>query len=187
MAVSQNSKILASDVAPKSHANSATTYGIGTSSNYGHVKLSDSTSSTSAASAGIAASPKAVKAAYDLASKAFPLDIMTAGAKTNSVVITQSALGTYTYTFTKNFYGNITSSAQITLIPDTGASKSVTVTTTIGSLTDTKTQSSNATATATLIMEGVFIPANSTLTVKSSSSFSYTLAATSVTITGYLK
>ena len=53
--------------APTSHASSSATYGIGTGSNYGHVKLSDSTSSTSAASAGIAASPAAVKAAYDLA------------------------------------------------------------------------------------------------------------------------
>ena len=56
--------------APTSHASTATTYGIGTSSNYGHVKLSDSTSSTSAASSGIAASPKAVKSAYDLANTA---------------------------------------------------------------------------------------------------------------------
>lgn len=56
--------------APTSHASTATTYGIGTESNYGHVKLSDSTSSTSAANAGIAASPKAVKAAYDLANTA---------------------------------------------------------------------------------------------------------------------
>lgn len=53
--------------APTAHASTATTYGIGTGSNYGHVKLSDSTSSTSAATAGIAASPAAVKAAYDLA------------------------------------------------------------------------------------------------------------------------
>lgn len=53
--------------APTSHASTATTYGAGTGSTYGHVKLSDSTSSTSAASAGIAATPKAVKAAYDLA------------------------------------------------------------------------------------------------------------------------
>lgn len=58
--------------APTSHASSATTYGIGTGSNYGHVKLSDSTSSTSAASAGVAASPKAVKAAYDLAATKAP-------------------------------------------------------------------------------------------------------------------
>lgn len=53
--------------APTSHASSATTYGVGTSSNYGHVKLSDSTSSTSSTSAGVAATPAAVKAAYDLA------------------------------------------------------------------------------------------------------------------------
>lgn len=56
--------------APTSHASTGTTYGAGTGSNYGHVKLSDSTSSTSAASAGVAASPKAVKAAYDLANTA---------------------------------------------------------------------------------------------------------------------
>ena len=59
--------------APKAHASSATTYGIGTGSNYGHVKLSDSTSSTSAASKGIAASPKAVKDAYDKAVAAIPV------------------------------------------------------------------------------------------------------------------
>lgn len=53
--------------APVNHASPATTYGIGNSGNFGHVKLSDSTSSSSDASAGIAASPKAVKAAYDLA------------------------------------------------------------------------------------------------------------------------
>ena len=52
---------------PISHASSATTYGTGTSSNYGHVKLSDSTSSTSGTSGGIAATPAAVKAAYDKA------------------------------------------------------------------------------------------------------------------------
>lgn len=50
---------------PKSHASTATTYGAGTAANYGHVRLSDSTSSTSAASGGTAATPAAVKAAYD--------------------------------------------------------------------------------------------------------------------------
>ncbi len=45
---------------PISHASTATTYGIGTSANYGHVKLSDSTSSASSASSGVAATPKAV-------------------------------------------------------------------------------------------------------------------------------
>ena len=56
--------------APKSHISTATTYGAGTSIYYGHVKLSDSTSSTSGTSSGIAATPSAVKAAYDLADTA---------------------------------------------------------------------------------------------------------------------
>lgn len=51
--------------APKSHASTATTYGGGTASNYGHVKLSDSyTTSAGAASASVAASSKAVADAY---------------------------------------------------------------------------------------------------------------------------
>ena len=53
--------------APTSHASSATTYGKGDGTNYGHLKLSDSTSTTSGVSGGIAATPTAVKAAYDLA------------------------------------------------------------------------------------------------------------------------
>ena len=44
----------------------------------GRVKLSDSTSSTSAASSGIAASPKAVKAAYDKAVAAIPVGSVVA-------------------------------------------------------------------------------------------------------------
>lgn len=53
--------------APTSHASSATTYGTGTASNYGHLKLSDSTSSTTSTSGGTAATPKAVKDALDAA------------------------------------------------------------------------------------------------------------------------
>lgn len=50
---------------PKSHASTATTYGVGNASNYGHVKLSDNyTSSAGAASASIGASSKAVYDAY---------------------------------------------------------------------------------------------------------------------------
>lgn len=60
-------------VAPKAHASSATTYGTGTSSNYGHVKLSDSTSSTSGMNGGEAATPSAVKAAYDLANSKYSM------------------------------------------------------------------------------------------------------------------
>lgn len=54
--------------APTSHASDKTTYGAGTSANYGHVKLSDSINSSSSTSGGIAATPAAVKTAYDLAS-----------------------------------------------------------------------------------------------------------------------
>ena len=51
--------------APKSHATNALTYGGGTASNYGHVKLSDSyQTSDGAASASVAASSKAVADAY---------------------------------------------------------------------------------------------------------------------------
>lgn len=57
-------------VPPTSHASSATTYGTGTDANYGHVKLSGATNSTSGTSGGIAATPSAVKTAYDLANTA---------------------------------------------------------------------------------------------------------------------
>ena len=54
--------------APTSHASSATTYGIGTGSNYGHVKLSDTYDSTvanNAAANGMGASQKALYTAYN--------------------------------------------------------------------------------------------------------------------------
>lgn len=63
--MSANGKIPADRLS--SHASASNTYGAGTSSNYGHVKLSDSTSSTSGTSGGTAATPAAVKAAYDKA------------------------------------------------------------------------------------------------------------------------
>lgn len=56
--------------APKNHASTITTYGKGTLTNYGHVKLSDSILSTSSTDGGTAATPYAVKLAYDLANRA---------------------------------------------------------------------------------------------------------------------
>lgn len=54
--------------APKNHASGDDTYGKGTSSTYGHVKLSDSTTGTgAAASSGVAASEKAVADALQAA------------------------------------------------------------------------------------------------------------------------
>jgi hypothetical protein len=51
--------------APTSHASTNTTYGVGTSANYGHTKLSDATDSTSDSLSGIAATPKAVSTGLD--------------------------------------------------------------------------------------------------------------------------
>lgn len=68
--------------APTSHASSGTTYGVGTSSNYGHLKLSDSVSTTSGTSGGIAATPTAVKTAYDKATSAYDLADTKQDAKT---------------------------------------------------------------------------------------------------------
>lgn len=52
--------------APTNHASTATTYGIGTNYNYGHVKLTDSISNQNTAANGIAVSPKAVSDAAAL-------------------------------------------------------------------------------------------------------------------------
>lgn len=59
--------------AATSHASSATTYGVGNASNYGHLKLSDVTNGTSGVGGGVAATPAAVKAAYDLANSKAPM------------------------------------------------------------------------------------------------------------------
>lgn len=57
-----------SECAPKSHASTSSTYGKGSTSNYGHVKISDNyTSSAGAASAAVAASSKAVYDVYNYA------------------------------------------------------------------------------------------------------------------------
>lgn len=55
---------------PSSSEPSSKEYGLADSSNYGHVKLSDSTNDTSGESSGVAATPLAVKKAYDMAQKA---------------------------------------------------------------------------------------------------------------------
>lgn len=51
--------------APTNHSSSETAYGVGNSSKYGHVKLSDSTTSSSGTGDGVAATPKAVKDVKD--------------------------------------------------------------------------------------------------------------------------
>lgn len=59
--------------APKRHTSTTNTYGAGNGLIYGHLKLSDSVSSTSHVNNGIAATPSAVKTAYDKAVSAYEL------------------------------------------------------------------------------------------------------------------
>lgn len=81
--------------APTSHASSATTYGKGTSSAYGHVKLSDSTTATTAAaSGGTAATPKAVSAAL-AAAKSYADSV--AGGTAADYVVEQGTSGIWAY------------------------------------------------------------------------------------------
>lgn len=57
-------------VPPTSHASTATTYGVGNATQYGHLKLSDAANSSSGVTGGVAATPAAVKAAKDAADAA---------------------------------------------------------------------------------------------------------------------
>lgn len=56
--------------APINHASEANTYGLGDSTNYGHVKLSDAVTSDSGVTSGVAATPAAVKIAKEAADAA---------------------------------------------------------------------------------------------------------------------
>lgn len=92
-----------SSKAPKDHASTDTTYGKGTGSNYGHVKLSDDVNSTSSSSAGIAATPSAVKSAYDLASTA---NSVATSASTAAAAAASLASDAYSLASTANTTAN---------------------------------------------------------------------------------
>lgn len=94
--------------APTSHASNTTTYGKGTASNYGHVKLSDATNgTTAAASGGTAATPKAVSDALKAAK-----DYADGKADTDT-----------TYTLSQD----ATDGHKITLTPSSGTAQTVTI------------------------------------------------------------
>lgn len=80
--------------APASHASSDSKYGLGNHDNYGHVKLSASYTSVAGVDDGWAATPSAVKAAYDLASgkasRAFYTGTLTTSGWSSSAPYTQS-------------------------------------------------------------------------------------------------
>ena len=72
--------------APTSHASSATTYGKGTSTNYGHVKISDSlTDTTPAATGGIVPSMKAVSDLNGAINAITPLDSSPTSGSTKAI------------------------------------------------------------------------------------------------------
>lgn len=62
--------VLNESKAPTNHASENTTYGKATNTNYGHVKLSGSVSNTSGKDDGVAATPSAVREAYNRAGTA---------------------------------------------------------------------------------------------------------------------
>lgn len=74
----ENKTLLSNKYAAKSHAStSSSTYGCGTASSWGHVKLSDSyTSSAGAASSGVAASSKALYDAYTTLNAKFKVKVL---------------------------------------------------------------------------------------------------------------
>ncbi len=74
----ENKTLLSNKYAIKSHASStSSTYGCGTASNWGHVKLSDSyTTSGGAASSGVAASSKALYDAYTTLNAKFKVKVL---------------------------------------------------------------------------------------------------------------
>ena len=101
--VSKNS--LPTKMTPTSHASPSTTYGVGSSSNYGHVKLSDSTTSTSGVSSGVAATPAAVRSVKAIADEA-----KAAADKAQIMVITgtmndSNSSSNHTTKFSGNFSG----------------------------------------------------------------------------------
>lgn len=67
-----------SGYAPTSHAADGSTYGLGTNALYGHVALSDSLTSTSGQTSGVAATPAAIKAAHDKIIKDYTTVVITA-------------------------------------------------------------------------------------------------------------
>lgn len=78
-------------VCPQSHSSTTTTYGAASTSQYGHVKLSSATDSDSEA---LAATPKAVKLAYNLAQEAKTAAEAASGGIASSAIKLASSDGT---------------------------------------------------------------------------------------------
>ena len=108
------------------HATAENTYGAGSGSNYGHVKLSDATDGTSGADGGVAATPKAVKDVAEGAAKknlsnvdneTLAAKIKEAGAGGTPIVAATSTDGV-AYTATVDGVTALETGLEITIIPD---------------------------------------------------------------------
>ena len=100
--------------APTSHASNATTYGVGTSSNYGHLKITDSLTSTDADTA---ASAAAIKTVHEMAQSGMwkaikEVDVALNTNGGNSVAIDLSSIVEHSYSELRMvFEGDITMTA----------------------------------------------------------------------------
>lgn len=111
-----NDKTINLSVPPYEHASSGTDYGVGSSSYYGHVKLSDEISSTSGTGGGIAATPYAVKKAYD---KAVSADDTAAQAFAEVQGLSANLSGYATISYiNNNYYTNAQIDNELSYIKD---------------------------------------------------------------------
>lgn len=124
------------------HASTGTGYGTGNASNYGHLKLSDAVNSTSGTNGGIAATPSAVKAAYDLAagkqakaiartvtfdSGATSRSISCSGVTASNHIIVSPAPASYAQWVDNRMRCSAQGSNSITIVADTAPTANVSI------------------------------------------------------------
>ena len=103
--------------APNNHASSATTYGVGSSSNYGHLKISDQYTSILATCSGVAASQKAVADAYSALNTAISNACTSLNTSINGKAPTSHASTATTYGVgSSSNYGHLKISDQYTSV-----------------------------------------------------------------------
>jgi len=103
-------KAVADTKANVNHASTANSYGPATGSNYGHVRLSDSTGSSSSTTGGYAATPKAVKDAKEACIQADTLKVAKAGDTVTGAIHSTAGKAVVNGSSTEQFGGEMASS-----------------------------------------------------------------------------